>query len=123
AYASLGSRAALLDIADHGALGLVQSYGFGHVIRHGTDLHADAATGYLAMFFKLLDHTHDFVDGDGQGNTHEATALGNNLGIPPGHMPGQIDQRPTRVARIDSHIGLYEGKVVTGIAIDGAGYA
>src|SRR3546814_20984692 len=68
-------RAIFLDIADHGTLGLIQPNGLGYVVGHSADLHTDQATGNLAVLLELLDHTHGFIDRDGQRNTHEAAAL------------------------------------------------
>src|SRR3546814_4579925 len=105
-------RAIFLDIADHGTLGLIQPNGLGYVVGHSADLHTDPATGNLAVLLELLDHTHGFIDRDGQRNTHEAAALRNDLGIHPDYLPGQIDQRTARVAGIYGSVCLDERQVV-----------
>src|SRR5690606_38458677 len=113
------SGAVRIDIAYHGATSIAQADGLGYIGRHLADLHTDASTRYLAMLFELLDDPHAFVDGDGQGDTHETPALRNDLGVDPDHFSGKVDERTTRVARVDGNIGLNERQVITGVAIDG----
>src|SRR5690606_37990489 len=99
--------------------GAVQADGLGHIVRHHANLHTNATATDLAVFFQLVDHTHGFIDGDGQRNTHETTALGNNLGIHAHHTPLEVDERTTRVARVHGDVRLDERQVVAGITVDG----
>src|SRR3546814_11418948 len=62
-HTGISGRTALLDIADHGALGVLQADGLGYVVGDGTDLHTDATACDLAVSLQLLYDAHDFVNG------------------------------------------------------------
>src|SRR5690606_32523738 len=103
-YARLVGWTVFFDIADHGTLGFSKPDSLGNVIGHRADLYANPATGNLAVLLELLDHTHGFINRNGQRNPHEATALRNDLGIDTNHLSSQIDQRTTRVTGIDGYV-------------------
>src|SRR5690606_11131941 len=105
------SRTTLLDIADQCASTLGQAYGIVDLFAHFTNLHANTTTGNLAGSLELFNCTHSFVYRNRQGNSHEAAALRDDLGIDANYLAGQIDQRAARIAGIDSNTGLDKRQV------------
>ncbi len=49
---------------------------------------------------QFVHHPHDLVDGDGQGNAHEAAAARNDLRVDADDLALQVEQRAARVAGV-----------------------
>ncbi len=109
-------RATLLDAAHECTLGPLQSERAGDVAGHVGDRHADTPAHHASGRPQLLHHPHDLVDRNGERDAHETAGATVDLRIDPDHFPGQIDQRPAGIARIDGDVGLDERQIVSGIA-------
>jgi hypothetical protein len=82
----------------------------GHVL----DQHAEPAAADPPLFLELLDHVHGDIDGDREGQPHEAAGAAVDLGIDADHLAVEVEQRPAGVAGIDGDVGLDEGHIVLG---------
>src|SRR6185295_9613098 len=63
------------------------------------------APGLLEVGDDLLGR----VDGHGEADADAAlaaAAAGRDLGVDPDHLPGRVDERAARVARVDRRVGL-----------------
>src|SRR6185295_15060859 len=69
---------------------------------------AEEAANNFTMFHQLFDNILNEVAGDGKANTHRSTRAGSHRCIHGNHFSIEVGQWTTRVAMIDSSIGLDE---------------
>ncbi|MNQ61493.1 hypothetical protein D3C85_758080 [compost metagenome] len=110
--AALRRRAALQHLGHQGAGRLVQAEGFGQILVHFLDHHAQPATTDLAFGLELVGNAHGDVDRNGEGQTHEAAGTGEDLRVDADHLAVQVEQRAAGVTRVDRHVGLDERYIV-----------
>ena len=67
----------------------------------------------------MITDTNGFVHRNGKRDSHEAARAGINLAVDANHLAPHINQRPTGISRIDSHIGLDERQEVTRVPLLG----
>src|SRR5699024_3115493 len=89
------------------------------------DLHTEPAAFDVTTLDQLLRHVHGDVDGDGKRYALIAAGAAVNLGIDAHNLAFEVEQRPTRIARIDGHVRLYEGNILIAAkhALLGGNYA
>ena len=97
-----------------------QADGFGDLFADLLDLHTNASARDAARAAQLVRHANGFVDGDGKRYALKAARTGVNLAVDADHLTAHIDERTTRVAGVDGHVGLDERQVVAGVALLGA---
>ena len=93
---------------------------FGDFFADLLNLNTNASARDAARTAQLIRHANGFVDRDGKRNSLEAARAGVNLAVNADHLTAHIDQRATRVAGVDGHVGLDERQVVAGVALLGA---
>ena len=93
-----------------------------HLI-HITNTHAQIAALHRAGGAQLIGDFHGLINGYGQRNAHIAARATQDLAVDAYHFAAHIDQRTTRVARVNRHIGLNKAQVLPRIALLGADYA
>src|SRR5690606_11826538 len=130
AYAqpALGCRPAIHHLSDQRARRTLQPEGFGEVLVHFLNHHAQPTTADLAIGAQLVGHIHGDIDRNSEGQPHEAARTGEYLRVDANHFTLQVEQGPTGVAGVDRHIGLDEryiafvGEAASGGADDAGGH-
>ena len=101
------SGAADVQVADdYAALGEAGLHRLliGDVLGHDADPPADDA----AMRDDVAQHAAHHVHGDGEADSLDAQALGDNRGVDADERAARVDERAARVAEVDRRVGLDE---------------
>ncbi len=104
---AFGGRA-LLDPRDHRALRVCGAQRLGNVGSEVLDRHADAAALDLAVADQLVHDLARHVDRHREADADISAGWGNDRGVDTDDPALQVDERATRIARIDRGIGLDE---------------
>src|SRR5262249_17387564 len=106
-HAGLLRRTVRRDVADEGALGLLQPQALREVLGDLLDLDTEPAAHDLAL---LADLGHDLLgDVDGHGEADAGglrDALGHDPRVDADDLAAGVDERPTGVARVDGGVRL-----------------
>ncbi len=87
---------------------LVQTKRLGQVFVDFLNHDTQPATVDLATGFELVGNVHRHVDRDRERQAHEATGAGEDLRVDTHHFARHVEQRTTRVTRIDRNVRLDE---------------
>ena len=126
-YPSSPSRATIvmLGFVGAGMLGMILGYlrdndpvevidgkGFRQFRGQVLDRDAEESAGHLAAFKQLFGNRPGHVDRDRETDAHVTAAAAEDRGVDANHLAIEIDQRSTRITRIDRGICLDEVLVI-----------
>src|SRR5215472_8340938 len=105
-HAGLVRWAVLVDGRNQRTFGLTQSERLREIRGHLLNLDTQPAANHTPVRLELLDYAAGQIDRDGEADAVVGAGAGVDEGVDSDHLTVGIEQRPTRVARVNRGIGL-----------------